>query len=220
MTEPGSRERLLDAAITLFRARGYEGASVERLCAAAGVTKGAFFHHFRSKEELALAAAARFADWLDALFERAGWRNHAEPRDRLLAYVDARIAILRGEVPRFTCLLGALVQDTYATHPAIRAACDAGIRAHAAMLEADIAAAMRARGLAGFTPESLALHIQAVVQGAFVLAKAAGGPAPAEESLRHLRRYLELLFAPAAGPEAAVATPQPRPRAATPEDTP
>lgn len=221
MTEPGTRDRLLDAAITMFRARGYEGASVERLCAAAGVTKGAFFHHFRSKEDLALAAAAQFVIWLEALFDRAGWRDHPDPRDRLLAYLDTRIAILRGEVPRFTCLLGALVQDTYGTHPAIRAACEAGIRGHAAMLEADIAAAMQARDLSGFTPESLALHIQAVVQGAFVLAKAAGGPAPAAETLRHLRRYLELLFAPAAGPTAAgVVPPQPRPRAATQEDRP
>lgn len=220
MTGPGTRDRLLDAAITLFRARGYEGASVESLCAAAGVTKGAFFHHFRSKEDLALAAAAQFVIWLEALFDRAGWRDHSDPRDRLLAYVDTRIAILGGDVPRFTCLLGALVQDTYGTHPAIRAACEAGIRGHGAMLEADIAAAMHARDLSGFTVESLALHIQAVVQGAFVLAKATGGPAPAAEALRHLRRYLELLFAPTAAPEAAGAAPRPRPRAARTEDTP
>ena len=199
MKPASARDRLLDAALVLIRARGYQGTSVEDLCAAAGVTKGAFFHHFRSKEDLGLAAAAHFSAWLDALFARARWREHDDPLDRVLAYLDFRTAILRGEIPHFTCLLGAMVQDTYATHPAIRAACEAGIRAHAAPLQEDIAAAMAARGVGGFTAEGLAMHVRAVIQGAFVLAKASGGPEPALEALRHLRRYVELLFGTPAG---------------------
>jgi TetR/AcrR family transcriptional regulator, transcriptional repressor for nem operon len=191
---PDARARILDAAMRVLRTSGYEGSSVDDICAAAGVTKGAFFHHFRSKEDLALAAAAHFSAWLEALFDRLGWRNHPDPRDRLLAYVDARISILRGDIAHFSCLLGALVQDSYATRPAIRAACEDGIRHHASRLESDIAAAMDARGTGGFTPEGLALHIVAVIQGAFVMAKATGGPDLAVETLRHLRRYLELLF--------------------------
>ena len=45
-----------------------------------------------------------------------------------------------------------------------------------------------------WTPTSLALHTQAVLQGAFILAKARGGAATARESVEHLRRYIELLF--------------------------
>ena len=44
--------------------------------------------------------------------------------------------------------------------------------------------------------ESLALHIQAVIQGAFILAKATGDPQVAADRLDHLRRYLTLLFEP------------------------
>jgi TetR/AcrR family transcriptional repressor of nem operon len=47
-----------------------------------------------------------------------------------------------------------------------------------------------------FTAQSLALHTQAVIQGAYVLAKATQDPAIARASLDHLRRYLELLFRP------------------------
>ena len=194
MPRPDARARLLDAAVSVIRTRGYDATSVEELCAAAGVSKGAFFHHFRSKEDLGTAAAAHFLAWLEALFARMGWRDHADPLDRVLAYIDGRTAILRGEIPHFTCLLGMMVQEVYATHPALRAACEAGIRSHLAPLQAEIEAAMAARAVTGFTAESLALHIMAVIQGGFVLAKAAGGPAPAIESVRHLRRYVELLF--------------------------
>ena len=69
-----------------------------------------------------------------------------------------------------------MVQEAYATHPAIRAACEREIVGHAATLEADIAAALAAAaGAVDWTPASLALHIQAVLQGAFILAKATGG---------------------------------------------
>ena len=79
--------------------------------------------------------------------------------------------------------------------PAIRAACEREIVGHAATLEADIAAALAAAGrTADWTPASLALHIQAVLQGAFVLAKATGGAQVAADSLGHLRRYLTFLF--------------------------
>jgi TetR/AcrR family transcriptional repressor of nem operon len=47
---------------------------------------------------------------------------------------------------------------------------------------------------ANWTAQSLAFHTQAVVQGAFILAKAKSGPAIAAESIDHLRRYIELLF--------------------------
>jgi TetR/AcrR family transcriptional regulator, transcriptional repressor for nem operon len=45
-----------------------------------------------------------------------------------------------------------------------------------------------------WTAKSLALHTQAVLQGAFILAKATGGAAIAADSIDHLRRYIELLF--------------------------
>jgi TetR/AcrR family transcriptional repressor of nem operon len=98
-------------------------------------------------------------------------------------------------VPEFTCLVGTMVQETYETRPAIRLACERSITGHAATLEADIEAAMRARNMApAWTAKSLALHTQAVIQGAFILAKATGGAKVAADSIDHLRRYIEMLF--------------------------
>jgi TetR/AcrR family transcriptional repressor of nem operon len=190
-----ARTKLLDAALAVIRGKGYAATSVDELCQAAGVTKGAFFHHFRSKEELAVAAAAHFGEMAESLFAAAPYRGLADPRDRLLGYVDFRREILRGELPDYTCLLGTMVQEAYGTHPAIRAACEREIVGHATTLEDDIAAALAASSRpAEWSPRSLALHIQAVLQGAFVLAKATGGAQVAADSLDHLRRYLTLLF--------------------------
>lgn len=192
---PDAKAKLLDAALSLIRIKGYSAATVDELCAAAGVTKGAFFHHFRSKEDLGVAAADHWSEMTRALFAAAPYHEPADPLDRILAYADFRKALLQGPVPDFTCLVGTMVQETYQTAPAIRDACERSIFGHAATLESDIEAAMRQRNMApGWTPQSLALHIQAVIQGAFILAKATGGAEVAEDCIDHLRRYITLLF--------------------------
>jgi TetR/AcrR family transcriptional repressor of nem operon len=205
---PDARTRLLDAALTVIRNKGYAATTVDELCAAAGFTKGAFFHHFKSKDELGVAAADHWSSTTGALFADAPYHQHADPLERILGYVDFRKALLQGGVPEFTCLVGTMVQETYETSPAIRAACERSITGHAATLEADIEAAIRERHLApAWTARSLALHTQAVLQGAFILAKATGGAAIAADSIDHLRRYIELLFGAGAD-----ATPAPTPR--------
>ena len=115
----------------------------------------------------------------------------------MLAYVDFRRDLLQGELPSFTCVVGTMVQEVFETNPVIREACAASIFDHARTLEPDIQAAMDAHGIRGpWTAASLARHTQAVLQGAFVLAKAHGDASVAVESANHLRQYIELLFRP------------------------
>ncbi|HLP30333.1 MAG TPA: TetR/AcrR family transcriptional regulator, partial [Geothrix sp.] len=192
-----SKLRLLDAALKVFRAKGYTATRLEDICAEAGVTKGSFFHHFSGKEDLAVAAAGHWSTTTAGIFQQAPYQAHADPLVRLLAYVDFRKSLLRGEPAEFTCLAGTLVQETFETSPAIREACDGAISGHAAAVARDIAEAKaRYAPDAAWTAEGLALHTQAVIQGAFILAKARHGAQVAVDSLDHLRRYLELLFNP------------------------
>jgi len=191
----GTRENLLEASFALIRERGYSRTSVDELCAAAGVSKGAFFHHFQSKDALAVAALDRWSEVSTALFQAAPYHKYRDPLDRVLGYLDFRKGLLKGEVAEFSCLAGTIVQEVYGTNAEIREACDASISGQAATLEADIAEAMKLYGIrASWSAQSLALHTQVVLQGSFILAKAKGGPDVAVASIDHLRRYVELLF--------------------------
>jgi TetR/AcrR family transcriptional repressor of nem operon len=190
-----ARDKLLDAALALVRANGYAATTVDDLCARAGVTKGAFFHHFKTKDALAVAAVNHWSESTGRLFASASYHDHADPLERVLGYLEFRRALLMGGVADFTCFAGTILQEVHGTNPEIRAACEASIVGHAATVEADIAAAMAAHGVRSeWTAESLALHTQAVLQGAFILAKAKGGASVAAASIDHLRRYIESLF--------------------------
>ena len=190
-----SKTRLLDAALQVIRSKGYAATTVDDICAAADLTKGSFFHHFKGKEELALAAVAYWNAVTGELFAHAPYRKIADPRKRLLAYIDFRAALVQGELPEFTCLLGTLVQETFDTHPRLREACGQGIAAHASEVARDIAAAkVDCAPKAGWDPEVLACYTQAVIQGAFVLAKAQGDPRVAVLCIRQLRAHLETLL--------------------------
>jgi TetR/AcrR family transcriptional regulator, transcriptional repressor for nem operon len=190
-----TKTKILDAALRIIRAKGYAATTVDDICAHSAVTKGGFFHHFAGKEDLAISAARHFGSMADGLFTNAPYQKIEDPLFRLLGYVDFRMALLKGELADFTCLVGTMIQETYETHPAIRAACDQCVTDNAAMVMKDVVLAKDYYAPdAKWDAEGLAYYTQSVIQGAFILAKAKGGPGIAVECLQHLRRYIELLF--------------------------
>lgn len=186
-----ARTELLEAAVDVIRAQGYSATTVDDLCTAAGVTKGAFFHHFESKQALAVAAARHWSTTTGELFAGAAYHDHPTPAQRVLGYVDFRRSLIGDDPAAYSCLVGTMTQEAFATHTDIREACAASILGHAETLEADIDAALSEQARTdGITASSLAVHTQAVLQGAFVVSKAADDPSVVTDSLDHLHRYL------------------------------
>ena len=190
-----ARIKLLDAAHSVVRRKGYAATSVDEICTAAGVTKGAFFHHFASKEALGVAAAEQWTNRAAPMFEFPPYTKLADPLDRYLGHIDFRLALLEGPVADFTCFVGTMLQESFATSDPIRAACDASISAYCERLAIDIQQSIdRYETTEPVTALSLAHHTQAVLQGAFIMAKAKNSPEIARDSVAHLKRYVEMLF--------------------------
>ena len=191
----GPKRKLLDAALHVIRAQGYAGTTVDDICREAGVTKGSFFHHFKGKDDLAVAATEHWTAVTGDMFASAPFRSIADPRKRVLAYIDFRASLITGDLADFTCLLGTMVQETFSTHPTLREACNLGIATHARTVEMDLSEAKRRYAPnASWSPYSVALFTQAAMQGAFILAKAQNTPNVESEAIGHLRHYVASLL--------------------------
>src|SRR5678815_2100439 len=87
------REELIAAAAKTFSARGYQGASLREICAAAGILAGSMYHHFRSKEDLFVSVHAEGFLHLNEVVDRA-LEGKTEPWDRLEAAIGAHLTEL------------------------------------------------------------------------------------------------------------------------------
>jgi TetR/AcrR family transcriptional regulator, transcriptional repressor for nem operon len=88
-----------------------------------------------------------------------------------------------------------MLQESFATSDTIRVACDASISAYCERLAVDIQQALDLYETTHpVTALGLARHTQAVLQGAFIMAKAKNSPEIARDSVAHLKLYVEMLF--------------------------
>ena len=97
MPRPGRRDHIIEVAIELFCSKGFHATGVDTIMRAAQVSKKTLYNHFRSKDELILAALQlrdeRFRNWLMAEMERAA----TDPKGRLIAMFDALETWFQGE---------------------------------------------------------------------------------------------------------------------------
>jgi TetR/AcrR family transcriptional regulator, transcriptional repressor for nem operon len=194
-TANDARTRLLDAAVEVVRRKGLNATTVDDLCRTAGVTKGAFFHHFASKEAFAVAAAGHWAVTTSAMFADADYHDLDDPLDRILGYLDLRASLIVGGPAEYSCLVGTMTQEIFESNPDIRAACAASMLGHADTLVDDLRAALDRVG-SNLDADDLARYTQVVLQGAFVVGKATDEPGVVLDSIAHLRRYLVAVLAP------------------------
>lgn len=192
-----ARDRLLEAGVRLIRLQGFANTSVGELCEEAGVTKGAFFHHFASKEELGVELARYWSMSTSGFFDDAPFRQIEDPLERILGYLDLRIALVGGPTESFSCVAGTMIQEEFRSSEPIRAACAKSILGNADLFVEDFAEAIAKHGIDA-DPRSLSLHMQVVIQGAFILAKTQESEetavAMARESMTHFKHYLTLQF--------------------------
>lgn len=158
-----SRDRLVAVGMRLLRGRGYDGTTVEDICRAARVTKGAFFHSFPTKEALALAALEAYLGEIRARYLANTFASDPDPRARVRGYLALTIEIAESPLLRDGCLLGLLSRED--TTPKLAARCRAAFAWWAASIGE----------LTGLAAED-ATYLLSVLEGALIVAHAAGDP--------------------------------------------
>lgn len=196
-----TRDRILDAAQALILDHGFGSTTVDAVVNRAGITKGAFFHHFASKAELARALVERYA-----AMDREHMHGHLERARKLASDPLQQVLILIGlyeedfealAEPFPGCLFASYIyenklfeegtlevlrESTRMWRAAMREMLERVAQVHPPRVPVDM--------------ESLADLFYALTEGSFIMTKTLGDRTLLARHARHLRTYLELLFAP------------------------
>jgi len=194
-----TRERILDAAKEMILSRGFAGTSVDGLIQSLGMTKGAFFHHFDSKSDLAEHLVQRFADDGIALFHSFKARAEKfsdDPLQQFLLIINQYSELFEGLTEPYPgCLLAAYVYEMQLFDDNLKPTITAEFR----VIRDEIGALIRhidrlypAR--IKVDPVALADMFSSTFEGAFVLSKAFDEPEVTVQQLQLYRSFIESLF--------------------------
>jgi TetR/AcrR family transcriptional repressor of nem operon len=196
-----TRTAILDAAEQLVMSHGFGGTSVDSILERTGLTKGAFFHHFPSKGELAHALVERYAQLSQQHLEEKMARAERLSRDPLqqvlifIALFEEEMDELAGETPG--CLFAAYCYQSQLFDERIHAILRSSIAIWGDRIREKLEPAI------AIHPPRLPVSVQelsdaflVVLEGAYVVSRTMAetdGRSVAKQ-LRHYRNYLELLF--------------------------
>lgn len=184
-----SREALLAAGSLCFRREGYVATSVDDICREAGVSKGAFFHHFASKESLAEACLEKWGADMAAMDAAAAYHAVEDPVERLMACMDFYARIFSRPDQLKSCLAGTIAQECFDSNPTLRQAAQQCFVGGEAMFASLVRTAVTARGL-DVDPAALARLWMGTIQGALILYKASQDASVIQDNLRHVQAYI------------------------------
>jgi len=193
-----TRQKILDAAKCLVLDRGYAGTSVDDIQKAAGISRGTFFYHFPSKDDLARALMERHAEEDHALTETLMARAEklaTDPLQQALVFIALHEEMF-DEVGPEGCLFASYSYEAGLfdehTHELITGALEHWQR----LLGGKLAEAMKKHPpvVPDTDPYLLADLAAGITQGAFIMRRALGDRGLMTTHLRQFRGYLELLF--------------------------
>ena len=194
-----TRERILDTAQAMILDHGYAGVSVDQLISSLGLTKGAFFHHFKSKRELARTLIQRYSDEGVQLFRdnlARAKKLSGDPLQQFLIFIGLYEELFEGLTEPYPgCLLASYVMEMQQFDEDMRRIINVEFelsRAELTTLINEISQEYPARS--AFDPVSLADGFMAVFEGAFILSKSLQEADITVQQLRHYKNYIELLF--------------------------
>lgn len=193
-----TRIRLLDTAERLIEQNGFAATSVEQIIAAAHSSKGAFFHHFESKQALATSLVSRYVDADLVLLSTGLTEADAEPDPTrrpvaFLRHYEQWAADLVSADS--ACLYIAVLTEQDLLDDAVLEQVDRAVLAWRHGFAGLLRPALADRGL-DIDADELADHLFATFEGGFLMCRAARSPEPMRRQLRVLRQLVEAVLVP------------------------
>lgn len=195
-----TRTRILDAAQTEILGKGFAATSVDDIQGAADISRGTFFYHFPTKDDLARSLIQRYAEADHALVE--GFKERAErlasdPLQQALIFVALHEELLDDVSPEEAgCLFASFSYEAGVLDTATESLILESIEHWRNVLGRKLEEAMKRHPpvVEGADPYLLADVAYGILQGAFILRRSLDDPGLMARHIREFRRYLELLF--------------------------
>ena len=182
MAKPSNRDKLLTEGLRVVHERGFGGASVRDIVAAAGVPQGSFTNHFASKEAFGLEIVNLYFQGSCELFDRTLRNESLPPLQRLSDYIDASTGRLGDGGARHGCLFGNFMAEASEHSELIRARVVELLAEVERLVRSCLGAAVAAQELPpDFDCAEGAAFIVASLQGAILMSKAQRSCAPIDQ---------------------------------------
>ena len=202
MPKDGSatRDSILDATQALVLERGFAGMTLDDVVKQVGITKGAFFYHFKSKNDLGKALMKRFSEMDVRSYEESCARAEKLSRDplqQLLIFIGLFEEMFEELTEPYPgCLLASYLYELQQFDSATKKMITEAFTRWRTLLKGKLDAAVKQhRPKTRIDTASLADMFTVVLEGAFITAKAVDDPKVIVQQLRHFKNYIELLFA-------------------------
>ena len=194
-----TRERLLAAAEAMILEKGYAGMSLDALLAQTELTKGAFFHHFKSKADLARGVLERYAKNDFDLFQ--DWADRADrlsddPLERVFIFLRLFEEFLDDLGKPFPgCIFASYTYESQQFGPDVRDYIQASLESWIDLCEGKFAALIESRRPAEtVSARELSEALTSIIEGGFIMANARNDATWTQRQIAEFRRYLGLLF--------------------------
>jgi TetR/AcrR family transcriptional repressor of nem operon len=189
MPRASVRDQLIESALDVFHARGYNGCGVQDIVDAAGVPKGSFYNHFDSKEALGVEVVHAYTALVGAYVVEAGaaeiLSGEGTPLERIRAYFEAVIEQNVSCGVRKGCLLGNFATELAPHSAEIAKAVTDALDSWSAAVAQALAQAQEAGELSNDADvDALARYLVDGYEGAAARAKLIGDRAPMDEFIQ------------------------------------
>lgn len=193
-----TRDKILVESKALVFENGFSGTSIDQILERTGITKGAFFYHFKTKNLLAKALIEEFAkediSHMNEALEKTE-RLEGDPLDRLLRFIQEFIDMMSNLKEPPGCLYASYTYEPSQFDQDILNHISETLLAWRTTMEQLLKDVLEEYDIKGDVDiRSLADHTVVIFEGAYVVSKALNEPNTTAEQLKHLKNYFRLLF--------------------------